>query len=171
VSLLFLVGALSVPAISTVAGNGDTTGTIAFAGGKLEYYIQGTGVPCVVYNIPRLYQRLFSTELRKHAKLIFLDSRMSVPTVDSYDWRTVTMDTLVDDIEQLRKILGFEKICVIGHSLNGMIAVEYARKYPEHTSHVVMIGTPPFSKEEDSVSNAFWDSVASNERKQNLKRN
>ena len=48
-----------------------------------------------------------------------------------------------DDVEQIRKALDIPKICVLGHSIHGNLALEYARKYPQHTSHVIVIGAPP----------------------------
>jgi proline iminopeptidase len=48
------------------------------------------------------------------------------------------MDSIVDDIEILRKKLGYDKIYVHGHSIIGLIALEYGRKYPQNTCGVIM---------------------------------
>jgi proline iminopeptidase len=148
------------------------SGFLPFQGGKLEYFIEGQGIPFVVLSGPHFYQRLFSPELRKHIQFIFYDSRITVPTDSTMDWSKVNLDTLIDDIERLRVALGIEKIGVIGHSLNAAIAAEYARKYPDHVSHVIMIGASPLSIPEDTLlTNAYWDSSGSAERKRICKEN
>jgi proline iminopeptidase len=142
---------------------------VAADGTKLRYVVEGTGIPCVVINGIH-YQRVYSKDLRRHLKLIFLDFRHSSEADAAAKVDTITLDTLVDDIEQVRKALGFDRIAVMGHSLPSLIALEYARKYPEHTSHLILIGPPPFmipAKE----SEAFWESDASEARKLANKRN
>jgi proline iminopeptidase len=81
------------------------------------------------------------------------------------------MDTFSEDIETIRKNLGFEKVCVLGHSIHGVLALEYARRYPEHTSHVIVIGSPPFINDRSrEIEAQFWEDDASEERKAILKR-
>ena len=138
-------------------------------GTKLRYVVEGSGIPCVVVNGIN-YQRVFSKDLRRHLKLVFLDFRHSseadaAPKVD-----TITLDTLLDDIEHVRKALGFDRIAVMGHSLPSLIALEYGRKYPKHTSHLILIGAPPF-RILPKESEAFWESDASEARKLADKRN
>lgn len=45
--------------------------------------------------------------------------------------------TMVEDIEGLRKELGVPRIALVGHSFGGLMALEYAAKYPERVSRVV----------------------------------
>jgi proline iminopeptidase len=49
--------------------------------------------------------------------------------------------TLVDDIEALRIELGVPKIALIAHSFGGVLALEYASKYPDRVAAVVLAGT------------------------------
>jgi proline iminopeptidase len=58
---------------------------------------------------------------------------------------------------------------VFGHSIHSYIALEYARKYPKNTSHVVMTGNTPYRIA--GVADKFWESDASAERKMILKQN
>ncbi|MBI2502989.1 MAG: alpha/beta hydrolase [Candidatus Latescibacteria bacterium] len=53
------------------------------------------------------------------------------------------MTLLVEDVERLRRQLGLGRVVVMGHSGNAYMALEYAKKYPECASHVVMIGIAP----------------------------
>jgi proline iminopeptidase len=142
---------------------------VAADGTKLRYVVEGSGIPCVVVNGSH-YQRVFPKGLRRHLKLIFLDFRHSYEPDAAAKLDTITLDTLFDDIEQVRKTLGFDRIAVMGHSLPSLIAIEYARKYPQHTSHVILIGAPPFMIPREE-SEAFWEKDASDARKLADKRN
>lgn len=44
----------------------------------------------------------------------------------------------VDDIEGIRKALGYSKINLLGHSYGGLVAQEYAIKYPNFTKHLII---------------------------------
>lgn len=150
----------------------QTSGYVNISGVELPYFIEGTGIPCVIAADAGLQQKVLSQELRKEFKFIFLKSRNDISYESPVGFDEITMDTFVDDIEQLRMALGIEKICVLGHSIVGLIALEYSRKYPEHTSHVIMIGTPPgWNSEIIKRGDEYWETHASDESKMVLKRN
>ncbi|HEV8366667.1 MAG TPA: alpha/beta hydrolase [Pyrinomonadaceae bacterium] len=138
-------------------------------GTKLHYVVEGSGIPCIVVN-GDYYRRVFSKDLRRHLKLVFVDFRHSTEAEAAAKIDDITLDTLLDDIDQVRKALGFDRVAVMGHSLPSAIAFEYARKYPEHTSHLILIGSPPFMIT-PKESEAFWQSDASEARKLADKRN
>ncbi len=149
-----------------------TSGTVNVDGFDLPYSIEGTGIPCAVVGDALSVSRGISKALREHFKFIFIDSRMTTPTKEGFDISTIAFDTLVEDIEKVRKTLGIDKFCVFGHSISGLLALEYARKYPEHTSHVIMNGTPPyFDVDFVSMGDEYWESSASEERKSILQQN
>ena len=117
------------------------------------------------------YPRTFSQELRQHFKFIFTDNRGFVPTDEPVDLNKVTIDMFLDDAEQIRKALDIPKICVLGHSIQGNLALEYARKYPQNTSHVIVIGSPPCGTRKSlKASTQHWTNNASEERKNIHKR-
>jgi proline iminopeptidase len=79
----------------------------------------------------------------------------------------LTFDTLLDDIEYARRELGLSKCIVVGHSVHGLLALEYAKKYKEHVSHCVMIGTPPDMRERGfAMAQENWEEFAPPERKE-----
>jgi proline iminopeptidase len=151
----------------------NDSGFVTVDGTKLRYLIEGTGIPCMVIGSTIFWPRTFSRELRQQISLIFIDTRLFVPSHTSVEVDKITMNTLVDDVEQVRKTLGFDKIAVLGHSAMGLLALEYARKYPEYTSHVIMIGTPAFWNNDRAreISTEYWETHASDERKGIVKRN
>lgn len=71
--------------------------------------------------------------------LIFYDHRCngrSTGAVESMTW-----DNLTADADALRQTLGFEQWAVLGHSFGGMVALEYALRYPSRLSHLVLMDT------------------------------
>ena len=54
---------------------------------------------------------------------------------------SMTWDNLTADAEALREELGFETWAVLGHSFGGMVALEYALRYPESLSHLLLLDT------------------------------
>src|SRR5688572_3732866 len=56
---------------------------------------------------------------------------------------TLTFSQLCDDADALRAALGFEQTAVLGHSAGGFVALEYALRYPERVSHLILAGTAP----------------------------
>ncbi|MEP6897792.1 MAG: proline iminopeptidase-family hydrolase, partial [Rhodanobacter sp.] len=51
-----------------------------------------------------------------------------------------TIDRYVDEVEQVRQALHLDKnnFCVLGHSWGGVLAIEYALKYPQHLKCLVI---------------------------------
>lgn len=49
-----------------------------------------------------------------------------------------TLERDIEDLEGLRKAMGFDKINVLGHSYGGLVAQGYAIKYPQSTSHLII---------------------------------
>lgn len=137
-----------------------------------RYIVEGRGTPCVVIGSLTYYPRTFSQELRSHFKFVFVDSRHFSPPDTSLAVDEITIDTYCDDVEQLRGKLGLDRIAVLGHSIHGSLALEYARRYPEHTSHVIAIASPPCGMTKvTAASGAYWEAEASEERKRIWNRN
>jgi pimeloyl-ACP methyl ester carboxylesterase len=72
--------------------------------------------------------------------LIFYDHRCNGHSTGA-EVTTMTMDNLTADAEALRQALGFEKWAVLGHSFGGNVALEYALRYPQSLSHLVLMNT------------------------------
>jgi proline iminopeptidase len=104
--------------------------------------------------------------------LVFVDHRGFSPQNDCKDISQYQLDTLVDDIELVRKELGFDKVIVIGHSGHAFIALEYAKKYPANVSHVVMMCVgPSYSHEGHVASERYLNDSVCPERKAALASN
>lgn len=140
------------------------TGILSVPGAKLPYFVEGEGFPCIVVSEGELVSRALSQELKKHFTFIFLNGRMNVPDTEAI--QDLSFDVLAKDVEELRKTLRFKKVGVFGHSISGLIALEYSRQYPKHTAFVIMNGTIPFLDTRSShIERCYWKTNASAERK------
>ncbi len=146
------------------------TGFIYVDGAKLGYAIEGEGIPCIVPRDRLIVSRALSSNLRKHIQFIFVDSRKDVLHQSGFDVGSVNLNTFINDIEQVRKELNLGKVCIFGHSVWGLLALEYSLIYPHNTSHVIMNATPPgFPDNLDryiETINKYWEAEASDERKE-----
>ena len=72
--------------------------------------------------------------------LVFYDHRGNGRS-ECDDITSMTWDNLTADAEAIREHLGFEHWAVLGHSFGGMVAMEYALRYPEALDHLVLVDT------------------------------
>lgn len=167
----WLVGwvvAFCIPVLPGQAGMVDS-GVVESQGFDLGYRIEGTGPNMLVIGSSVYYPRTFSKNLRKHLRLIFADMRAFAPPPRSEASLDFDLDLLLDDIECVRQQLKLGRVIIVGHSGNAFLALEYAKKYPEHVSHVVMVATSPnFSEASKRSTDRYWEEDASPERKDAL---
>ena len=147
-----------------------SSGIVSVEGAELHYVMEGKGTPCIVLGHSESCRRVFSQELRDHFKFVFTDLRNDARSNSSLESSKITLDTFLDDIDKVRRTLGLDKTAVLGHSIYSLLALEYARKYPQNTSHVIMTGFTPY-RSAVGVPGEFWESDASDERKMIFKQN
>lgn len=70
--------------------------------------------------------------------LIFYDHRCNGRS-EGAPLSSMTWENLTADAEALRQELGFERWAVLGHSFGGKVALEYALRYPDSLSHLVLL--------------------------------
>lgn len=79
-------------------------------------------------------------ELADQFTLVLYDHRCNGrsvgPPITSMTW-----DNLTADADALRDRLGFDRWAVVGHSFGGHVALEYALRYPDRVSHLVLLDT------------------------------
>ncbi len=152
--------------------NAAKSGTIESGQFQLDYRIEGAGNPAIVIGFPAYYSRVFSKNLRSRLQLVFVDHRGSAPSPGPVPVSEFSLDRISDDLELVRTELGLGKVTIIGHSGHGLMALEYAKKYPESVTHVVMIGiAPDLGDQSAAEADKYWDEMASDDRKATLDRN
>jgi proline iminopeptidase len=133
------------------------------------YTIAGAGPPCLVPSLAGtpIYERTFTPALRDVMQLIFVELRGNRTATGDID--ALTFDAVVDDLDGVRRALGLGRVAVLGHSAHSILALAYAARYPEHTSHVLSIaGTPGMTAGVFARAATYWELVASPERKRIL---
>jgi proline iminopeptidase len=149
VAALALLGALAAPAAAQPA---LAPGEHRFAvdGINIWYRVAGKpeGVPVVfLHGGPgegsQAFQAVGGPELEKTQRIVYLDQRGAGRSNRPKDSRYYSIALLVDDIEALRLRLGVPKIVVLGHSFGTILALEYARRYPDHAAAVVLAAAVP----------------------------
>jgi proline iminopeptidase len=146
-------------------------GSVSVDGAQLHYVVEGQGYPCLVVGSATYYRRTFRQPLKELLRCAFLDHRGFSPGATTGAQEHYTIDLLTNDVEHVRRALGWEQVVVYGHSVHGFMALEYARRYPAHVSHVVMVGTPgSFGEVLGQAAQDIWDTAAP-ERKARLERN
>ena len=142
------------------------TGTVVSSGFRLRYIAEGAGTPTLVVGSAPYYARAFSRNLRKHLRLVFVDHRGFTAPPGRSDTAAFAMDSLIDDIERIRRQLGLARVAIMGHSGHAFMALEYAKKYPANVSHVIMIGVAPdFGEANSRAIEQYWQATASADRK------
>src|SRR5215217_4304191 len=72
--------------------------------------------------------------------LVFYDHRCNGRSVGA-SVSSMTWENLTADADALRQRLGFDRWAVLGHSFGGQVALEYALRYPDSLSHLVLLDT------------------------------
>jgi proline iminopeptidase len=78
--------------------------------------------------------------LAEQFTLIFYDHRCNGRS-EGADITSMTWENLTADADALRQYLGFDQWAVLGHSFGGMVALEYALRYPQSLSHLLLMDT------------------------------
>ena len=146
---------------------------VSVQGADLFYSIRGDGPPCLVLSGigTEPYERQTPPQLRDRLKLVYVDLRGSGrSTGEATD---LTFDRLAADLEAIRIDLGVPRIAVLGHSIAGILAIEYGRRCPGSVSHVITAGAPPWGdmRRLAAFATKFFEEDASEERQQLLRDN
>ncbi len=107
---------------------------------KIKYKVSGQGEACIY--IPGgpgqgypSFELMGGNSLEKNMQMIYMDQRGSGGSGASENYH---LDKMVQDIEELRQHLKLKKIFLLAHSFGGIIAVNYAKKYPQHTKGLIL---------------------------------
>ncbi len=111
-------------------------------GAKIWYKVVGQGDPIVI--IPggpgdsHLYLTPWFDELTKNFKVIYYDAFGRGRSDRAKDPGEYTFERDVKDLEGLKKVLGFDKWSVLGHSYGGMVAQGYALEFPQSVDKLII---------------------------------
>ena len=116
--------------------------TISTCGASLFVKRLGRGTPVALMHggpgVDHTTMRPFLPLASRHT-LVFYDHRCNGRSTG--ETASMTWENLTADAEELRQSLGFDRWAVLGHSFGGMVALEYALRYPESLSHLILMDT------------------------------
>ncbi|MFQ5528498.1 MAG: alpha/beta fold hydrolase [Thermoanaerobaculia bacterium] len=116
-----------------------------YAVNRTELWVKrlGSGEPVVVvhggpvlehgYLLPHL------EPLAEDYELVFFDQRLSGRSAPEVDEGSVTLAHFVGDIEGVRRLIGRERIHLVGHSWGGLLAMLYAIERPDRLASLILL--------------------------------
>jgi len=127
-------------------GTGMTTvqeGVADFDGVRIYHNAIGRGEPLLLlHGGPGLFHDYFLphlTPLAKAHRLVFFDQRGGGRSVQTLRPEDLTIAEFTADIERLRDHLGLGRIHLLGHSWGGLLALNYAIKYPQALGSIILV--------------------------------
>lgn len=124
---------------------------------ELFYEIQGHGEPVILTHglgaDSRYYLDLIRF-LRPHFKLIRFDLRSSGKT--RFDGSAFTLDDLSRDIIGLLDFLNINQAHIIGHSMGGMVACNFAANFTTRVKKLVLLNC---RSQKNWVTSRFWEGI------------
>jgi proline iminopeptidase len=149
--------------MTTTSSRVTRTGTVEVPGARLSWVAEGSGPTILCIGSPICYRRYVPQALRDHAEIVFTDVRPWAPTESGFDVDSVTFDTHAADLDAVRRDAGADRVIAMGQSIHGVLAREYASRYPDAVVGVMDLNSLPAvpgAQRED-----FWEQDASPERK------
>lgn len=143
--------------------NGTITeeGFIPIENGKIYYRAVGSGEPIfILHGAPGLdhtYLRPGMDALSEDHRLIYFDQRGTGKSTCDLNCESINMDAFVEDLESLRKAFNCRKMTLLAHSWGGLIALEYALKYPDKTKALLLMHSAPLSTK---AMERFYENLA-----------
>lgn len=125
----------------------------------------GKGIPCLFICLGTPSLRTISNKFAGMFEIYSSDVYwIENSALDNPD--LVTMDTIIDDIKAMVDALNLKQFVIFGHSAYGIVALEFAKKYPNVASGIIMVGTPVNSNQEVGVkNNLIFQKTADEKRK------
>jgi proline iminopeptidase len=120
-------------------------GSFVSAGVQLYYRSAGAGVPAVLLSGGPGFEVDYMTPvgdfLPADYRRVFLEQRgtgRSRPATLAPE--SLTLQTVVADLEALRQHLKQDRLFLVGHSWGGMLAMAYAAAHPDRIDRMILIG-------------------------------
>ena len=126
---------------------------------KICYEILGEGAPVFLIHGFGVTKEEWIGQfipLSKHFKVIRFDNRGSGKS--DHPNYPFTMKMFADDVKGLMEAIGISKAHIVGWSVGGMLAQEFAINYPEKLNKLVLINTLPYWPGDEIALNMYRQS-------------
>lgn len=121
---------------------------------KLNYKVEGNGKAIVfIHGLSDnlSYWEVLTSGLKKNYKVIRFD--LQGHGESDLDGGEINVSTYADDLNDLLEKLGVDKVNLVGFSLGGAVALDFAIRYPSKVSSIVLMST--FFKSTPYLMNVF----------------
>ena len=81
--------------------------------------------------------------LAEGRRVVLIDPRGRGRSDPPRDAQGLSVDTLVDDLDVVRRAVAAERVSVLGWSASGAVASRYAMDYPDHVDRILTVGWIP----------------------------
>lgn len=137
---LFLICSLSLNAQHQIIYNENYL--ITDDGTQLYVKKSGKGPLCIfVHGGPgawsESFEKLKGKRLEKKLTMVYYDQR-GCGRSDKSSTKDYSLERMTNDIEAIRKHYHADKIYLLSHSFGGILALNYALKYPEHIQVLIL---------------------------------
>jgi proline iminopeptidase len=133
-------------------------------GRRLAYKRAGSGPKLVCHGGGPGFSSLYLGNLGgldEQLELILLDPRGTGGSDRPADPQAYAIEDYVNDVEELRRHLGLERLNLLGHSHGGVVAMAYAARDPERVERLILASTlARWSEGQEEAMNAWVDSHA-----------
>lgn len=120
-------------------------GLMSLPDGRIFYEVIGSGEPIVVIHggpgLDHNYLRPGLDVLSSGNALVYYDQRGTGRSEATLDSTGINIDAFVNDIDQLREVLGYDRITILAHSFGGLIGLRYAMAHPDRTRALVLMNS------------------------------
>ena len=152
-TVLMVIAAVCVGCVALQAQeSGARVSRIPVGGADLYAREIGKGSPILIlHGGPDFDQSYMLPDLDRLADsyhLIYYDQRGRGKSADHVQPEDVTLASDIADIEKVRQYFHLDSITLLGHSWGTVLALEYALKYPERVSRLIIMNPAPASRDD-----------------------
>jgi proline iminopeptidase len=89
-------------------------------------------------------------------RLIYYDQRGRGRSADGVQPDDVTLESDIADLEKVRQYFHLDSVVLLGHSWGTVLALEYALRYPERVSRMILMNPAPASTDDYKQLRKEW---------------
>jgi len=161
-ALLLGLVAWAFAALSSAPPRGDTPHELRIPVTGAELYAREIGegpAIIVLHGGPDFDHTYLLPELDRLAdryRLIYYDQRGRGRSAAHVQPEDVTLASDLDDLDKVRQYLHLDKVVLLGHSWGTVLALEYALRYPQNVSRLILMNPAPASADDYKQLRSDW---------------
>jgi proline iminopeptidase len=164
-AVLAFASAIWLPPGSTAAPEGQRNATpresrVPVGGAELYCREVGQGTAIIVLHGGPDFDRSYLVpdldRLSDSFHLIYYDQRGRGRSADGVRAEDITLASDIADLEKVRQYFHLDSVVLLGHSWGNVLALEYALRYPERVSRLILMNPAPASADDYKQLRTEW---------------